>query len=84
MTKTGNARGTRPDAENPAWTRAAVAAARPALEVLGKVFGAGAEAKINQTLRLNAAMVAAFRAQGRGWQAWMNAVLRQPMPARES
>ena len=84
----------RPDEENPEWTAEDFRNARPALEVIGEVFGAEATAalrlgrgrpakpdrKVNQTLRLDADVVAAYRRAGRGWQSLMNRVLREHMP----
>jgi uncharacterized protein (DUF4415 family) len=35
---------------------------------------------VNQTLRLDPDVLDAYRRQGPGWQAQMNAVLRQHMP----
>jgi uncharacterized protein (DUF4415 family) len=86
----------RPDEENPEWTVEDFAKARPALEVLGEVFGENAaeavrrrpgrpqksDRKINQTLRLDAEVLKAYRDLGPGWQAAMNRVLREHMPQR--
>jgi len=51
-----------------------------------KESGAGrprkARPKINQTLRLDADVVEAYRRQGRGWQTRINAVLRAHMNDR--
>ena len=71
--------------------------ARPALDVIEEVFGAGAAAdisqrrsrppkpqrKVNQTLRLDPDVLEAFRQQGSGWQARINEILRKNMPGRE-
>jgi uncharacterized protein (DUF4415 family) len=87
----------RPDEENPEWTAEDFAKARPALEVLSEVFGEKAadavrrrpgrptkpDRKINQTLRLDADLVAAYRELGPGWQARMNRILREHLPSRE-
>jgi uncharacterized protein (DUF4415 family) len=70
--------------------------ARPALDVLSEAFGsdisnalrrgrgrppkAKADRKINQTLRLDADVLDAYRQEGRGWQARINQVLREHMP----
>jgi uncharacterized protein (DUF4415 family) len=81
------------DDENPEWTRKDFERARPALSVIGEVFGAEAaqaimrrrgrprkaSPKVNQTLRLDADVVEAYRRQGRGWQTRVNAVLRAHM-----
>jgi uncharacterized protein (DUF4415 family) len=70
--------------------------ARPALAVVGEIFGAEASRavaqrrgrprkaspKINQTLRLDADVVEAYRRQGRGWQTRINAFLRAHMNDR--
>lgn len=83
-----------PDEDNPEWTRADFRTARPALEVIAEVFGPDASAslarprgrpsnpdrKVNQTLRLDADVVEAYRQTGPGWQARMNAVLRAHRP----
>jgi uncharacterized protein (DUF4415 family) len=85
----------RPDNENPEWSAEDFRKARPALEVLAEVFGEGAaeavrrrpgrpsklDRKVNQTLRLDADVLAAYRELGPGWQAHMNKVLREHMPA---
>ena len=94
MKKKNADRVSRPDAENPEWTPEDLAKARPALEVLADVFGpAAAEAirrgrgrpakvdkKVNQTLRLDADVLDAYRQQGSGWQTRINQVLREHMP----
>lgn len=86
----------RPDNENPEWTREDFKRARPALAVIGEIFGPEASRtvaqrrgrprkaspKINQTLRLDADVVEAYRQQGRGWQTRINAVLRAHMNDR--
>lgn len=94
MAKKNDNRASRPDADNPEWTREEMRNARPALEVIAEVFGPAAadslkrgrgrpakpDRKINQTLRLDADVLAAFRQTGSGWQARMNQVLREHMP----
>jgi uncharacterized protein (DUF4415 family) len=84
----------RPDDDNPEWTREDFAAARPALDVIGAVFGADAAAalrrgrpkkpdrKVNQTLRLDPDVLDAYRRQGPGWQTHINQVLREHMPRK--
>jgi uncharacterized protein (DUF4415 family) len=87
----------RPDEENPEWTRKEIQNARPALEVIEEVLGAEAaeeirqrsrgrprkpDRKVNQTLRLDPDVLEAFRQQGQGWQARINQVLREHMPRR--
>jgi len=85
----------RPDPDNPEWTRADIAAAGPALDVLSAYIGAEATAalargsrgrpakamrKVNQTLRLNPDVLAAYRLLGKGWQTRINQILRENMP----
>ena len=81
------------DGENPEWTQKDFEQARPALPLIGAVFGPEAaqavarrrgrprktSPKINQTLRLDAEVVESYRRQGRGWQTRINAVLRSHM-----
>jgi uncharacterized protein (DUF4415 family) len=87
----------RPDDENPEWTRNEIRDARPALDVISEVFGVHAadsikrgrgrppksDKKINQTLRLDADVLQAYRQQGQGWQTRINQVLREHMPQAE-
>lgn len=85
----------RPDADNPEWTRTDMLKARPASEVLPGLIGANSAQelfrrgrgrppketrKVNQTLRLDPDVLAAYQGEGRGWQTLINAVLRQHMP----
>jgi uncharacterized protein (DUF4415 family) len=84
----------RPDQDNPEWTRDDVQEARPALDVIADVFGPAAaetirrgrgrpvkaDKKVNQTLRLDVDVLDAYRRNGPGWQALMNQVLREHMP----
>ena len=85
--------GSRPDAGNPEWARERVRTARPALDLIAEKFGAEtAQAlrrggrpckpnrKVNQTLRLDPDVLAAYRRAGPGWQTLMNDVLRRHMP----
>ncbi len=97
MSKPKDDPASRPDDENPEWTAEDFARARPALEVIAEVFGAEtAEAlrrgrgrpakpdrKVNQTLRLDADVLEAYRHTGTGWQTRINAVLREHMPRSE-
>ncbi|MGH9785956.1 MAG: BrnA antitoxin family protein [Terriglobia bacterium] len=84
----------RPDEENPEWTRGDMAKARPAAEVLPKFIGRKAtqellrrgrgrpkkkDRKINQTLRIDPDVLAAYRQEGKGWQTLINQVLRDNM-----
>jgi uncharacterized protein (DUF4415 family) len=87
----------RPDKDNPEWTASEIKKARPALDVVDEVFGKHASAelrrgrgrppkedrKVNQTLRIDADVLAAYRQQGKGWQTRINEVLRQHMPPRK-
>jgi len=85
------------DEDNPEWTDETFALARPAAEVLPRYIGqaatnellrrgpgrpAKADRKVNQTIRMDADVLAAYREQGRGWQTLMNEVLRRHMPGR--
>lgn len=79
------------DDENPEWTAADFARARPAAEVLREQFGAGAEhllrpkrgrppkaeRKSPVNIRLSPEVLAHFRATGRGWQTRLEAVLKE-------
>src|ERR1700687_2865403 len=95
--KTPNDRASRPDEDNPEWTKEDFARARPAAEVLPEFIGEKAtqelmrrsrgrpqkaDRKVNQTLRLDREGVGAYRREGRGWQTRINEVLRQHMPQR--
>ena len=85
-----------PDDENPEWTAEDFRKARPALDVLSDVYGKmSAEAvrrrpgrpskpdrKVNQTLRLDADVLTAYRELGPGWQTRINQLLRSHMPQR--
>ena len=82
---------TRVNDENPEWTAEDFAKAKPAREVLPKLFGPKVAAemlrpkrgrppadhpKAHVNIRLDADVVAAFRASGRGWQTRLNAALK--------
>jgi uncharacterized protein (DUF4415 family) len=96
MSKRQDDPSSRPDDDNPEWTREDVPTARPALEVIAEVFGREAsdafrrgrgrpakpDRKVNQTLRLDPDVLAAYRQQGSGWQTRINEVLREHMPKR--
>ena len=83
-----------PDDDNPEWTAEDFRQARPAIEVFAEAFGPAAaemlrrgrgrpikaDRKVNQTLRLDVDVVAAYRRSGAGWQTLMNRVLRDHMP----
>ena len=79
------------DEDNPEWTEEDFAKAKPAAEVLPKLFGAKVaeemlwskrgrpvsdNPKTHVNLRLDPDVVAAFRASGRGWQTRLNAALK--------
>jgi uncharacterized protein (DUF4415 family) len=87
-----------PDDDNPLWTSKEIRTARPALDVIAEIFGAEAadnirrrpgrpvkaDRKVNQTLRLDADVLEAFRREGPGWQTRINQVLREHMPSLSS
>ena len=96
--KTKTDRATRPDEDNPEWTKDDFARARPATEVLPEFIGEQAtqelmrrsrgrppkaDKKVNQTLRLDPDVLEAFRQEGSGWQVRINQVLRENMPRRQ-
>lgn len=68
------------DNDNPEWTGADFAKAKPASEhpVLGKVFRGAQKAPTKEavSIRLDADVLAALRASGPGWQGRVNDVLR--------
>jgi uncharacterized protein (DUF4415 family) len=81
-------RGIAADPDNPEWTAADFAAARPAAQVLGpdmvealirKRGSQKAPVKQAVSLRLDAEVVMALRASGPGWQSRANALLRKAM-----
>jgi uncharacterized protein (DUF4415 family) len=89
----------RSDEDNPEWTAEDFARARPAAEVLPQYIGEAATQellrrgpgrpvqdvrKVNQTLRLDADVLEAYRQAGKGWQTRMNEVLRKNMPAHNA
>jgi len=95
MAKKTDDRASRPDDDNPEWTAEDFAQARPASEMLPQFIGEKAtqallqrgrgrppkaDKKVNQTLRLDADVLEAYRHQGSGWQTRINEVLRQHMP----
>ena len=95
MGKRKDDRASRPDEENPAWTREEMRHARPALDVIAEAFGPAAAAlkrgrgrptkpdrKVNRTLRLDPDVLEAYRHQGSGWQTRINEVLRAHMPRK--
>jgi uncharacterized protein (DUF4415 family) len=86
------------DKENPEWTEEDFQHARPAVEVLPKLFGPHAAAemlksrgrpKATQTkthfnIRLDTDVLEAFKASGRGWQTRINKALREWLKEKES
>lgn len=80
------------DPENPEWTAADFARARPSREVVPHIVEAslrrrgrpteGATAKVQVTLRLDATVLAHFKAQGPGWQTRINAALVKAIGAK--
>jgi uncharacterized protein (DUF4415 family) len=78
------------DEENPEWTREDLRRARPASQVLPEIVGPeaaremlkprgrpkGEITKVPLNIRVDADVVAAFKATGRGWQTRMNVALR--------
>ena len=98
MARKTSDRASRPDEENPEWTKDDFARARPAAEVLPEFIGKKAteqlmrrsrgrppkvDKKVNQTLRLDPDVLEAFRREGSGWQARINEILRENMPRRQ-
>lgn len=77
--------------ENPEWTTEMIARARPAKEILPKIFGArtaaamlkprgrpkSPESKVAISLRLPPETLARWKATGPGWQTRMANVLRE-------
>ena len=97
MAKKTNGRASHQGEDNPEWTKEDFARARPAAEVLSKFIGEKAtqelmhrgrgrppkaDKKVNQTLRMDADVLEAYRQEGKGWQTRINEVLRQHMPQR--
>jgi uncharacterized protein (DUF4415 family) len=88
----------RPDEDNPEWTKKDFARARPAADALPEFIGEKAtqelmrrsrgrppkaDRKVNQTLRLDPDVLEAFRQEGSGWQTRINEVLRRYMPRHQ-
>jgi uncharacterized protein (DUF4415 family) len=95
MAKVTEAAACRPDDNNPEWTDENFARARPAAAVLPRYIGQAATdellrrgpgrprqetRKVNQTLRLDADVLQAYRQKGKGWQTLINDILRRNMP----
>ena len=97
MAKKEGDRASRPDDENPEWSREEIRTARPALKVIAEAFGEQAaeslrrgrgrppkaDKKIMQNLRLDPDVLEAFQREGKGWQTRINEVLRQNMPGAQ-
>ncbi|WP_414451254.1 BrnA antitoxin family protein [Burkholderia sp. 22PA0099] len=80
----------KPTDDNPVWTDADFARARPAEDVLSELFGKEVAAKLTKPhgrpksvnpkmpleLRIDSDIVDAYKAQGDGWQTRMNDALR--------
>jgi uncharacterized protein (DUF4415 family) len=87
MPKRANAKKTKPaiDRENPEWTKADFARARPASEVVPEIVapyrrGRGPQKQPTKkliSLRLDRDIVDYFRARGPGWQVRLNSTLRK-------
>ncbi|WP_301103410.1 BrnA antitoxin family protein [Propionivibrio sp.] len=90
---------TLPDADNPEWTADDFAKAKPASEVLPKLFSAAmaaemlrpkrgrpvsASPKMHINLRLDADVVTAFQTTGRGWQTRLNTALKDWLKTHRS
>lgn len=95
--KTTDDRASRPDDNNPEWTKEDFARALPAADALPGFIGEKAtqelmrrsrgrppkaDKKVNQTLRLDPDVVEAYRQEGSGWQVRINQILRENMPRR--
>ena len=78
------------DDDNPEWTDADFARARPAAEVLPELFGNAAQSMLKPrgrptaavvkeriTIRFDADVLAALRATGKGWQTRVNDAMRE-------
>ncbi len=77
------------DDDNPEVTAAEMRRARPAAEVFGRERLAGVlgrppkdNPKVSTTIRLSPDVLAAFKAEGRGWQTRIDETLRAHMPGR--
>ena len=80
------------DPDNPPLTRAQLARFRPSREVVPHIVEAslrrrgrptaGDATKVQVTLRLDAAVLAHFKAQGPGWQTRINAALMKAIAPR--
>jgi uncharacterized protein (DUF4415 family) len=85
------------DVENPEWTEEDFQHARPAAEMLPKILGPEVAAKIlkprgrpkaaatktHVNIRLDADVLEAFKATGRGWQTRINRALREWLKDRK-
>ena len=95
--RTTDEQASRPDDDNPEGAKEDFASALPAADALPEFIGENAtrelirrsrgrppkaDKKVNQTLRLDADVVEAYRQEGRGWHARINEILREHMPRR--
>lgn len=84
--------GIRSDPDNPEWTEADFAAARPAAEMVPELVrhaaplrGSGQKPpKVQVTLRLDRDVVDGLRASGRGWQVRANQALRHLLEGQKA
>ncbi len=96
IAKAKSDRASRPDSDNPEWTDVDFKRARPAADVLPGLIGEKAAhelirrkvgrplkegRKVNQTIRLDADVLEAYKQAGSGWQTRINQVLREHMPS---
>ncbi len=92
MRKSSNKRVVDPD--NPEWTAADFRRARPSREVVPHIVEAylkrkgrppdGVASKVQVTLRLDPAVIAHFKALGRGWQTRINEALMKAIVSKSS
>jgi uncharacterized protein (DUF4415 family) len=82
------------DVDNPEWTAADFKRARPASEIVPKVFAAyrarrgrppnGEASKVQVTLRLDPRIIAHFKRKGPGWQTRINDALAAAISGKTS
>lgn len=71
------------DSENPEWTDEMFANARRGTSAAKRGRPVGSN-KVSTTIRLDADIVEAFRADGKGWQSRINSALREWLDKRAS